>query len=84
MADAPTSLDWENVLAQERAAIREPDGRHNGPDRPLTGLAFLACNQWYDEKSRCLMYTGIYYQAVSSLGQGAWNDDQVKWCKCCP
>jgi len=40
MADAPTSLDWERVLAQERAAIREPDGRHDGPDRPLTGLAF--------------------------------------------
>ena len=40
MVDTPTSLDWERVLAQERAAIREPDGRHDGPDRPLTGLAF--------------------------------------------
>ena len=40
MTDAPTSLDWEHVLAQERAAIREPDGRHDGPNRPLTGLAF--------------------------------------------
>ncbi len=40
MADTPTSLDWERVLAQERAAIREPDGRHDGPGRPLTGLAF--------------------------------------------
>lgn len=40
MADTPTSLDWEHVLAQERSAIREPDGRHDGPDRPLTGLAF--------------------------------------------
>src|SRR5512139_3657988 len=40
MADAPTSLDWEHVLAQERAAIREPDGRDDGPDRPLAGLAF--------------------------------------------
>jgi hypothetical protein len=41
MAEAPvTSLDWASVHAQERAAIREPDGRHDGPDRPLTGLAF--------------------------------------------
>ncbi|MBI3433089.1 MAG: hypothetical protein HY018_12865 [Hydrogenophilales bacterium] len=40
MADTPTSLDWERILAQERAAIREPDGRQDGPDRPLTGLAF--------------------------------------------
>ena len=40
MADAPTSLDWEHVHAQERAAIREPDGHHQGRDRPLTGLAF--------------------------------------------
>jgi hypothetical protein len=40
MADTPTSLDWDQVHAQERAAIREPDGRHDGPDRPLTGLAF--------------------------------------------
>jgi hypothetical protein len=40
MAEAPTSLDWEHVHAQERAAIREPDGHHDGPDRPLAGLAF--------------------------------------------
>jgi hypothetical protein len=40
MADAPTSLDWHSVHAQERAAIREPDGRNDGPERPLTGLAF--------------------------------------------
>ncbi|MDP1646445.1 MAG: hypothetical protein Q8L71_13300 [Thiobacillus sp.] len=40
MADAPGSFDWDSVHAQERAAIREPDGRHDGPDRPLTGLAF--------------------------------------------
>ncbi|MDO9220506.1 MAG: hypothetical protein Q7T90_05705 [Thiobacillus sp.] len=40
MADAPTSHDWEYVLAQERATIREPDGHHDGPERPLTGLAF--------------------------------------------
>ena len=40
MAEAPTSLDWDTVHAQERATIREPDGRHDGPDRPLTGLAF--------------------------------------------
>jgi len=40
MSDAPTSLDWDTVHTQERATIREPDGRHDGPDRPLTGLAF--------------------------------------------
>ncbi|WP_296888556.1 hypothetical protein, partial [Thiobacillus sp.] len=40
MADAPTSLDWNSVHAQERAAIREPDGRNDGPERPLMGLAF--------------------------------------------
>jgi hypothetical protein len=40
MADAPDSLDWEHVHALERAAIREPDGHNDGPDRPLTGLAF--------------------------------------------
>ncbi len=40
MADAPTSLDWTGVHAQERTAIREPDGRNDGPYRPLTGLAF--------------------------------------------
>ena len=41
MADEPvTSLDWKTVHAQERAAIREPDGRNDGPDRPFTGLAF--------------------------------------------
>lgn len=40
MVVLPTSLDWEHVHAQERAAIREPDGRHDGPERPLTGLAF--------------------------------------------
>jgi hypothetical protein len=40
MADAPTSLDWEYVHAQERATIREPDGRADGPARPLMGLAF--------------------------------------------
>lgn len=40
MADTPTSLDWDYVHARERAAIREPDGRHDGPARPLTGLAF--------------------------------------------
>jgi hypothetical protein len=40
MAETPGSLDWDRVHAQERAAIREPDGRHDGPERPLTGLAF--------------------------------------------
>jgi len=40
MADAPTSFDWEFVHACEREAIREPDGHHDGPGRPLTGLAF--------------------------------------------
>lgn len=41
MADAPTSFDyWGHVLASERDTIREPDGRHDGPNRPLTGLAF--------------------------------------------
>jgi hypothetical protein len=40
MSETPTSLDWEQVLAQERAAIREPDGQHAGPERPLAGLAF--------------------------------------------
>ncbi|HWR75834.1 MAG TPA: hypothetical protein VN283_01320, partial [Thiobacillus sp.] len=40
MADAPTSLDWEHVHAQERTTIREPDGRNDGPNRPLLGLAF--------------------------------------------
>lgn len=33
-------LDWDRVLARERAAIREPDGQSDGPERPLTGLAF--------------------------------------------
>ena len=33
-------LDWDRVLARERAAIREPDGQSGGPERPLTGLAF--------------------------------------------
>jgi hypothetical protein len=50
---------------------------------PLTGFGILACGDWYDEKNRCLQYAGIYYLGVSRLGQGAWNDDQVKWCKCC-
>ncbi len=37
----PTDLlDWSGVLAQERAAIREPDGQSAGAERPLTGLAF--------------------------------------------
>ncbi|HEY9099502.1 MAG TPA: hypothetical protein VIN38_11590 [Thiobacillus sp.] len=40
MTKQSTSLNWEQVYAQERAAIREPDGRHDGPERPLTGLAF--------------------------------------------
>lgn len=31
---------WEAVFARERAAIREPDGQHQGPGRALTGLAF--------------------------------------------
>ncbi len=34
------SSPWSEVLAAERAAIREPDGQNLGPDRPLTGLAF--------------------------------------------
>lgn len=34
------SSPWNDVLAAERAAIREPDGQNLGPDRPLTGLAF--------------------------------------------
>jgi len=33
-------LGWDEVLARERAAIREPDGQSGGPARPLTGLAF--------------------------------------------
>jgi hypothetical protein len=40
MAESPGSLDWDAVHAQERAAIREPDGHADGPGRPLTGLAF--------------------------------------------
>jgi predicted acylesterase/phospholipase RssA len=40
MTDPQTSLDWDQVRARERNAIREPDGRQDGPDRPLTGLAF--------------------------------------------
>ena len=40
MADTPTSLDWDTIHALERARIREPDGHHDGPERPLTGLAF--------------------------------------------
>lgn len=34
------SSPWSEVLAAERAAIREPDGQNLGPDRPLAGLAF--------------------------------------------
>lgn len=40
MSDAPTSLDWNAVFAQERTSIREQDGRTDGPGRPLMGLAF--------------------------------------------
>ena len=40
MAETTPSLDWAAVHARERASIREPDGRCDGPDRPLTGLAF--------------------------------------------
>jgi hypothetical protein len=40
VADTQTSFDWEFVLAREREAIREADGFHDGPGRPLTGLAF--------------------------------------------
>lgn len=40
MAETPGSLDWNTVHAQERAAIREPDGHDDGPERPLAGLAF--------------------------------------------
>jgi len=40
MGDTPTSFDWDSVHAREREAIREPDGRHDGAGRPLTGLAF--------------------------------------------
>lgn len=39
MADA-RALDWDSVHTQERVAIREPDGRNDGPERHLTGLAF--------------------------------------------
>ena len=40
MAEVSTSFGWDHVRAQERDTIREPDGRHDGPNRPLTGLAF--------------------------------------------
>lgn len=40
MTDTPTSLDWAKVHALERASIREQDGRNDGPNRPLMGLAF--------------------------------------------
>ncbi|MFP5417717.1 MAG: hypothetical protein ACLGHA_01045 [Gammaproteobacteria bacterium] len=40
MTRTTTWLDWDTVHAQERAAIREPDDRCDGPDRPMTGLAF--------------------------------------------
>jgi hypothetical protein len=40
MSEAPGSLDWTRVHALERASIREPDGRADGPERPLCGLAF--------------------------------------------
>jgi len=40
MADPPGSLDWETVHAQERAAIREPDGRQRRPRPPFTGCLF--------------------------------------------
>ncbi|HQT00881.1 MAG: hypothetical protein B7Y26_10090 [Hydrogenophilales bacterium 16-64-46] len=40
MSEPAASLDWDTVLTQERATIREADGRSDGPGRPLTGLAF--------------------------------------------
>jgi hypothetical protein len=40
MADAPTSLDWIHVHAQEHAAIRDPDGSSGAAAKPWTGLAF--------------------------------------------
>ncbi len=43
MTDTATSFasfDWNLVRTRERSAIREPDGRHDGPERPLAGLAF--------------------------------------------
>ncbi|MEW5966963.1 MAG: hypothetical protein AB1720_08230 [Pseudomonadota bacterium] len=40
MADTPGSFDWDTLFALERARIREPEGHDDGPDRPLTGLAF--------------------------------------------
>lgn len=40
MAEPSTSFDWDHVRAMERDVIREPDGRHDGPGRPMTGLAF--------------------------------------------
>ena len=40
MGASTKSQPWSDVLHNERAAIREPDGQTLGPDRPLTGLAF--------------------------------------------
>ena len=40
MTEPTTSFDWDHVRAMERDVIREPDGRHDGPGRPMTGLAF--------------------------------------------
>ena len=40
MNQPENALDFATVHARERAAIREPDGRHDGPNRALTGLAF--------------------------------------------
>jgi hypothetical protein len=40
----------------------------------------------YGDKFRtnCLEIAALYFTGVNKAGQKAFNDDQLKWCRCCP
>ncbi len=35
-------------------------------------------------KNNCFTFAQLYYAALVPIGFLAYNDDQSKWCQCCP
>ena len=50
---------------------------------PFSGLKWLLCGEWYEEKSDCALWSSIYKLGLDKFGTSAWKERQEQFCDCC-
>ncbi len=50
---------------------------------PFSGLKWLLCGEWYEERSDCALWSSIYKLGLDKFGTSAWKERQEQFCDCC-